>query len=56
MNKQTYITPELEIMNIETLEMMATSSIKVINDATDVGGTDMLGTGRRGAWGNLWSE
>lgn len=50
MNKQTYITPEMEVMNIETVEMMA-ASVQVLSAAE---GEEMLGTGRRGSWGDLW--
>jgi len=51
--KKTYIAPEMEVMNIETVEMIATS-IAVVNDANDEGGKEMLGNDRRGSWGNLW--
>ncbi len=52
MNKKTYITPEMEVMNIETVEMMATSGIAVVNES----GNEMLGNERRGSWGDLWGE
>ena len=54
MNKKTYITPAMEVMNIETVEMMATS-VRMYDDEVDtsVSGTQ-LGHGRRGSWGNLW--
>ncbi len=55
MNKKAYITPEMEVMNIETVDMMATSLL--IDGETEVDtskdGTQ-LGHGRRGTWGNLW--
>ena len=47
--KKTYIAPEMEVMNIETVEMMA-ASIAVVNEE----GGEMLGNDRRGGWGNLW--
>ena len=47
--KKTYIAPEMEVMNIETVEMIA-ASIAVVNDEGD----EMLGNDRRGGWGNLW--
>ncbi len=50
MNKRTYITPAMEVMNIETVEMMATSGIAVVNES----GNAMLGNERRGSWGDLW--
>ncbi len=58
MNKKTYITPAMEIMNIETVEMMA-ASLRIGGDDetvdTSVSG-NQLGHGRRGTWGNLWDE
>ena len=56
MNKKTYIAPAMELMNIETVEMMATSSLNMYSD-TEVDTSEegnQLGTGRRGSWGNLW--
>ncbi|MBQ2969372.1 MAG: hypothetical protein IKK87_10485 [Bacteroidaceae bacterium] len=55
MNKKTYIAPAMELMNIETVEMMA-SSINLHDEEVDttVEG-NQLGTGRRGSWGNLWN-
>lgn len=50
MNKQTYIAPAMEVMNIETVEMMA-ASIAVVNAEGD----EMLGNDRRGSWGDLWN-
>ena len=51
MEKKTYITPEMEIMNIEGVEMIATSI------GIDEEGEDYVVTGsnpRRGTWGNFW--
>ncbi|MBQ2970568.1 MAG: hypothetical protein IJE15_09325 [Bacteroidaceae bacterium] len=58
MNKKTYITPAMEAMNIETVEMMA-ASIGTNIDGLSVGGDaeegDVAGSrGRRGSWGDLW--
>lgn len=47
----------MEIMNIETVEMMATSgdnTVSVFNSTTDDNAT--MGRGRRDSWGDLWSE
>lgn len=48
----------MEIMNIETVEMMA-ASLRIGGDDetvdTSVSG-NQLGHGRRGTWGNLWDE
>ena len=58
MNKKTYITPAMEIMNIETVEMMAASigtNIDGLSVGSDAEEGDVAGShGRRGSWGNLW--
>ena len=55
MNKKAYITPTMEVMNVETVEMIATS-IALCNDDVDTSEDGaQLGTGRRGSWGNLWN-
>lgn len=51
MNKKAYITPAMEVMNIETVKMMAASLETKEEEATV-----HLGGGRRGSWGNLWDE
>ena len=51
MNKKVYITPAMEVMNIETVEMMAASL-----ETKDEEATVQLGHGHRGSWGDLWSE
>ena len=57
MNKKTYITPEMEIMNIETVDMMATSGDDQANIYDETTEDDAgMGRGRRGAWGDLWNE
>lgn len=52
MNKKAYITPKTEVMNLETVEMMA-SSIVMCGEEVDTT-SEQLGTGRRGSWGDLW--
>ncbi len=57
MNKKTYITPEMEIMNIETVDMMATSGDDQANIYDETTEDDArMGRGCRGAWGDLWNE
>ena len=51
--KKIYIAPEMEVMNIETVEMMA-ASVRIISESEDQGGEEMLGNDRRGGWGSLW--
>ena len=55
MDKKAYITPGVEEMNIETVEMMATSSADTFIISDDITEDDAkMGRGRRGAWGDLW--
>ena len=52
--KKTYMTPEMEVMNIETVEMIATSLVK--GDETFNTEEEGQAAGdRRGTWGNLWN-
>ena len=56
MNKKAYITPAMEVINIETVDMM-TASLGVNEDTVDTSVEGVqLGRGRRGTWGNLWDE
>ena len=52
--KKTYMTPEMEVMNIETVEMIASSLEKGEGDI-DTSKEDNLAGDRRGTWGNLWN-
>ena len=52
--KKVYITPSMEVMNIETVEMIATSLEKGGDFDTSNGG--QLSNDRRGSWGNLWDK
>lgn len=58
--KKVYITPNIEVVKLETIEMMAASApqIDIVKPGTggDEGGTDILSNRRRGKWGNLWAE
>ena len=54
--KKAYMTPEMEVMNIETVEMMAASSLTMYGSDEDaVDAANQLGNDRRGTWGNLWN-
>lgn len=57
MDKNAYIAPAMEEMNIETVEMMAMSngddSVMISDDITE--DDAKMGRGRRGSWGNLWN-
>ena len=54
MNKKAYITPAMEVVNVETVEMIA-ASVMSLNE-TEVEASEQLGAGRRGSWGNLWEK
>ena len=55
MNKKTYITPEMEIMNVEAMEMIA-SSLAMYGNEEELEAENQLGNRRRGTWGNFWAE
>lgn len=50
--KKEYIKPEMELTLIEAEEMIASS----LQDGKYEEGDVPLSHGRRGSWGNLWSE
>ena len=58
MEKKAYIKPAVEVLMMETIEMIAQSApqIEIIKPGTggDDRGEEILSTGRRGSWGNLW--
>ena len=60
MMKKRYITPQMEVLELETPQLMFATSGETGSTGTGgtVGGsgqgTPDLATGRRGTWGNLW--
>ena len=54
MNKKAYIAPEMEVMNVEAVEMMA-ASLGINEEEVDTK-EYQLSTGRRGTWGNFWYD
>lgn len=54
MNKRKYIVPQTEVINVETVEMIAVSMS--LYDDIEVQSSKQLGNTRRGEWGNRWSE
>jgi len=54
MNKKAYITPAMEVVNVETVEMIA-ASMRMYDETVDTA-SEQLGGGRRGSWGNLWED
>lgn len=53
MNKIEYIKPEVEILAIDTVEMLALSLVEDEEVDTDEDGVQLIQQ-RRGRWGNLW--
>ena len=50
--KKTYIAPAVEVINIETVEMMAASAIGINRNGS---GNSQLGNERdERQWGNIW--
>jgi len=53
MEKKEYIKPEMEEIALNTVQMIAGSSMGFGDGYADEDG-EVLATGRRGKWGNLW--
>ena len=56
MEKKKYIAPEMEIMDIETVEMIASSLLLNENGGNEESLSNRYRSGRRGTWGNLWAK
>ena len=56
MEKETYIAPQMEVIEIDTVQMLASSKpeIGVGEDEKDAG--QAWSNDRRGTWGNLWDD
>lgn len=54
--KKVYITPSLEVIGIDTVEIMAGSPPQIEIDKDGEVGDEQLSNDRRGSWGNLWNE
>ena len=54
MDKKIYIAPEMEEMNVEAMEMIASSLAMYGDEKLDA--ENQLGNRRRGTWGNFWAE
>ena len=59
MMKKRYITPQIEVLELETTQLMLTASGETSSSGTGSGSADDtspdLATDRRGSWGNLWN-
>lgn len=56
MNKKAYITPSMEVMNMETVNMFAGSIVYGEGNADTSNDGTQLSNDRRGSWGNLWDQ
>lgn len=53
MEKKEYIKPEMEEVALNTVQMIA-ASIGIGDENEFADDSEVLATGRRGKWGNLW--
>ncbi len=51
--KKVYIAPQMEVVDIEVAQMLATSDRIPVEDEW---GESAVNNKRRGQWGNLWYE
>lgn len=56
MEKRIYIVPESEVVEMETVTVIAGSTPEVGEDKDTGGGDDTAANRHRGEWGNLWSD
>ena len=54
MKKKEYIKPSAEVVEIETVQMLASSAEDI--PVVDGEGTEILSNDRRGKWGDLWGN
>ena len=55
--KKNYLKPEVEIMSMLSINMLATSGNIIPGGGSGEAGEDELGAGRnRGEWGNVWAN
>ena len=52
--KKTYIIPSIEVVNIEAVEMLAASSIRIVSGSGDQQLGNERGEDRQ--WGNIWAD
>ena len=55
--KKTYVSPLSVEVSVVSEQLLATSGLRMMNDASEVDTSvegNQLGGNRRGEWGNLW--
>ena len=55
MEKKEYIAPQMEVIEIDTVQMLAASAEDIPVGGDGQGGGEALSNDRRGSWGNLWN-
>ena len=56
MEKKEYIKPSAEVVEIETVQMLAASAENIPVGGDGQGGGEALSNDRRGKWGDLWGN
>ena len=56
MEKKEYIKPEIEVVNLEVVEMIATSFGLNEEGGNEGSLSNSMRPGRRGQWGDLWYQ
>ena len=56
MEKETYIAPQMEVIEIENASMLAASAENIPVGGNGQGGGEALSNRHRGEWGNLWAD
>ena len=56
MKKKAYIAPQMEVIEIDTVQMLAASAENIPVGGNGQGGGEALSNDRRGTWGNLWDD
>ena len=56
MEKKEYIKPSAEVIEIDTVQMLAASAENIPVGGNGQGGGEALSNDRRGSWGNLWTK
>ncbi len=55
MEKKKYIAPQMEVVDLDVVTMLATSkNVGVFDTPTDADA--VMSNRRRGTWGNLWTK
>jgi hypothetical protein len=55
MEKETYIAPQIEVIELDVVTMLAASNEFGVTETPTDKNAD-LSNGRRGTWGNLWAD